>query len=397
MRTRALARFLFLLPLLAAGAAFAEDPPALVELSLVPETDGMEPKARVALYAFVTNKSSAELSALSLNALPGRFEVVGETRLASSLAPFESTNTRFRLQLRPGEEVHFGKYQVPLVLRYHWKAPPPKHQAGTPAVLEGNSAQQAAVTVEVQAPYSAVASGLPGGTGPLFWLLLPVIPAFLAFQLVQGLRKRQGPQIPTFSADNVLPAFFIAILVNTLPFWSSTLAELSTGWLLAGSAMLGALWPLCLWIRDEVRWRRWGFRDQDEALSYFRKALLSRWVSRPPVWATGKMGDAQWEGLILGQPGGGLVLGSQLQVSPVNQDPTERKRIENLVSKANLGKRRDRRQLVRELDAKNITLTPSLVPKLGTAQSKSLAVTGAVLQGFTMESVAREPLLVYRQ
>jgi hypothetical protein len=400
--TRGLARCLFPFLLLITASVMAEAPPA-VDLSLVTETDRLEPKEELILYILVANKSGAELSHLSLDTLPGRFEVAGKIGLVRSLAPFASMDALGHLAIRAGERVPFGKYQVPFILHYHWKAllhteeagRPAPAQVGLSAAIEGDSTQRAYLVVEVQAPYSAIASGLPGGTGPLFWLLLPVIPAFLAFQFVQGLRRKQSPHIPTFSTDNLLPAFFIAIVINSLPFWSTTLAELSTGSLLAGSAVLGALWPLCLWSHEEIQWRRWGFRDQDDPPTYLRKALLSRWVQRPTVWVTGTAGKAKRSGLLLQQPRGGLALGSRLMVSPVRF--SERTRIETLVKRANQGARRDRLRLFKEAGRKQITLKALQRPTLGEAVCEDLAITGPLLEGFELESAEREPLLVYSQ
>lgn len=410
MRVPILARIFILFSLLIVGSALAEGPPT-VDLSLVSETEGLEPGKELILYAFVTNKSDSELTNLSLDALKGRFEKVGSTGLKSSLGPFESTDAQIHLRVKPGE-VSFGKYQVPFALSYHWRSPQSQAEAPGKAasvkppavVLEGDFVQRAIVAVEVTAPYSAVASGLPGGSGPLFWLLLPVIPAFLAFQLVQGLRRKQGPQIPTFSAENVLPAFFIAIVVNSLPFWSTTLAKLSTIWLLAGSALLGALWPAMLWFRDWRRWRRWAFRDDDTPEDYFRKALLSRWVSRPLVWATGTVGKSQWSGFLLTQPDGSLALGAGLQVSPKlsgkksqEEKTARRKDLEDLIKKANQGASRDRRKLFREHLRDRITMGGAVRPTFAGEDSERLAVTGPEVKGFEREKAERKPLLAYSQ
>jgi hypothetical protein len=395
---------LLLCPFLAAGPALSQP---TVDLSVTSETGGMEPKADLIVYGFVTNKSEAELSKLSLGAASGRFAVTAKSGPPSSLGPLTNADFQVQLRARAGGKVPFGTYQVPFILHFHWKSPPPKAGAASaaapakpppPSILEGDSEQQAIVAVEVKAPYSAVASGLPGGTGPLFWLLLPVIPAFLAFQFVQGLRAKQGPKVPTFSADNVLPAFLIAVVVNSLPFWSTSLAELSTIWLLVGSGLLGALWPLGLWIRDAVRWRRWGFREDDTVETYFRKVLLSRWVPRPLVWVTGTAGKAAVRaGLLLAQPDRSLALGSQLQVRPVGKDAKEKARIQALVTKANEGTRRDRRRLVQELRRQQVTVSGLQKPKLGADPGDDFAVTGPVLQAVEIESAERKPLLTYSQ
>jgi hypothetical protein len=398
--------FLLLSPLLGAAPAPSQGLPA-VDLSVTPETDGMEPKADLIVYAFITNKSEAELSQVSLDTLNDRFKVVATTGLSSSLGPLAFTDPKIQLRIRSGETVPFGKYQVPFTLRYHWSSPQPKigiASAAAPAnplvagVLEGDSEQRAVVTVEIKAPYSAVASGLPGGTGPLFWLLLPVIPAFLAFQFVQGLRAKQGPKVPTFSADTILPAFLIAIAANSLSFWSTSLAGLSTMWLLVGSGLLGALWPSGLWIWDEVKWRHWGFREDDKVETYFRKVLLSWWVPRPLVWVTGTAGKATVRaGLLLAQPDRSQALGSQLTVSPVIKESKEQERIETLVTNANKGARRDRKKLVQELKKNKVTVSGLQKPELGNEPGTDLAVTGPALQAFEVESAERKPLLTYSQ
>jgi hypothetical protein len=394
MRALILTRLSILFSCLLSGPIFGESPPSL-DLSLVAETEGLEPQGELILYAFVTNKSESELSQLSLKVLNGRFEVVGTNGLANSLGPFESTEAQIYLRIKKEPKVPFGKYQVPFGLIYHWKSLP--LQAPSAAALEGSSVQRATVAVEVQPPFSAIANGLPGGTGPLFWLLFPLIPAFLAFQFVQRLRRRQGAQIPTFSANNVLPLFLIAVVINSLPFLSTTLANAGTLWLLVASAALGGIWPLVLWILDGMRWRRWGFRNNEKPKTFFRKALLSRWVPWPLEWITGTAGQAQWEGLLLRQPDGSLVLGSQIGVTPNSQEEKDRKRIEKLVNQANEGGRGSRWRLWFQLVTKQITVAGSQKPKLAGLARQQFAVTGPELEGLKMSAQERMPLLKYIQ
>src|SRR5262249_55529838 len=144
--------------------------------------------------------------------------------------------------------------------------------------------QTATITIEVRRPFEEEAKGFPGGTAAFLYLLLPVIPALMSYQFIERWRKGEGLHMPTFSAEQIVTAFLLAVILSFMILWvansdaginySNPLVFVSV---LIISLFVGAIVPLVRAARDAWLSKTWGFKDNDSAAEYVRKALLSPW------------------------------------------------------------------------------------------------------------------------
>jgi len=388
-----------LLALLTGSTAIAaEEKPAPpdVAIQIVPQTEGVEPGEELILFLSITNRSAVPLNGLLLQATGEGFSVALPAP-PSSLPPFGSAWGHARVI--PSAGASFGKHQIPFLLRYRWRT----------ASAAGASLQTATATVEVRRWLDEEAKGLPGGTAALFSLLFPIIPAFLAFQLLDRLRQKKGLHLPTFDSAYIVPAFFNALLVNSLPlfprFRSLDLTPRETVLL---SLLFGALWPIVRWIWDLLLSWLWGFRESDSPRTYLRKALFSPWSPRPFTWISGKIGDGgeSWSGLLLRQPGGSLVLGSTLEISYA-RDPTKAKEnakenAEELVARVNeTGSLTSRCRLWWRVVRSGLSAAVSTFPTQGAGEAAQatdrIVVYGEEIEGLKRTKSERKGLLEYSQ
>lgn len=317
MRGSVAGAVLFLLTSFAAGEEIKA--PAVTVQAIQRRPNGIETDdpaaAKIPMALVVVNASERELTNLDLIVAPvAGFAIATRPQFPAKVAPFSTFLGHF--ELVPQSPTAYGKYDVVLAVQYRWRNDK----------TEYTSAQPATASLEIKRLFDEEAKGLPGGTAALFYLLLPVFPAFFAYQIVDRLRRGEGLQVPVFSGDYVLPAFFIGLLVNYL-----FSARVSRTRVLLVAAAVGALWPLLRWAWEAFQHWRWGFKETDDEATYLRKALLSRWT-RHDLWVTAKAGNETWNGVQLKQPDGSLVLGPLLQVSP--SDPAEwRVRVQTMLNR----------------------------------------------------------------
>jgi hypothetical protein len=320
----------------------------------------------------ILNNSDKELRDVEMLVPSKQFRASRAVTLPRTIPPFGSVTGRVVLQ--PAETIGYGHKDAVLILLYGWTA------TSGPVV----SAQSATVGADIKQPFEDEAKGLPGGTAALFALLLPVFPAFFAYQIVDRLRKGEGFQVPTFGSEYVFPAFFIGLLANSLGL------RYSRGVVLIGAVVLGALWPLLRWLWEWYQQARWAFDDTDSDAEYLRKALLAPGAPRRFLRVSGKAGGQTWTGVRLAQPDGELVLGPQLQVTPA--DPTQWIAAETLVKSINAGAgKRERRQLVEGVRANVYKLKHDQEVQQGGKNLSGVAVAG--LAGFAEEAAVRVDLL----
>src|SRR5437773_1176238 len=55
-----------------------------------------------------------------------------------------------------------------------------------------------------------------GGNGAFLYLLLPVVPLFLGYQIVDRKRKSETFELPSFKTEYIVPAFLLAVSMNLL-------------------------------------------------------------------------------------------------------------------------------------------------------------------------------------
>ena len=161
---------------------------------------------------------------------------------------------------------------------------------------------------------------MPGGTSALLYLLLPIIPAFLAYEFFDSLRAGLGVKMPAFKSDYIVPAFLASMLLSYLSLRSQSFVYADPVrflWILLLSTVAGAAIPAVRWVVRSVRYRADSFDEAKGFHDYMEKALKQA-NSGKVEWLTATTADGQTvAGAVLKQPDGSEVLGGLLQVSPV--------------------------------------------------------------------------------
>jgi hypothetical protein len=325
--------------------------PPTVEFQAVTARERAQPEEEIPISLFVSNKSAIAVTDLKLNFAHNSFEIAKQPSLPGSLAPFASITAT--ATIKPDKNAGYETHKLLLTLEYNWKS------NGT----QFSSAQSAPATVVVQRRFEEETKGFPGGTAAFFYLLLPIIPAILSYQFVDGLRKGEGPKLPTFSAEYVVPAFFAAVILSLAMLFAFKLNAglnysnpLVFTLVLFGSFAIGCVIPAARWKHENDLKRVWGFNNIDTLETYLRKALLAPWSPREFTLATGKVDKEEWSGIVLKQPNGVTVLGAVLQVSPVKpvSDDEWNLFLKDVISADGLVK--DRLRLVQMVEAKELQL-----------------------------------------
>jgi hypothetical protein len=176
-------------------------PPA-IEFQALATRDKAQPDEKIPISLFIANKSPIAVTDLKLNFADNSFELAEQPSLPTSLAPFDSVTAA--TAMKPRDNARYETHKLLLTLEYKWKS----------NNKEFRSAQAATATVVVQRRFEEETKGFPGGTAAFFYLLLPIIPAILSYQFVDGLRRGEGPKLPSFKAEYVVPAFFAAVVLS---------------------------------------------------------------------------------------------------------------------------------------------------------------------------------------
>jgi len=306
----------------------ALQPPTVV-LEVVPARDAVEHGERLSVVVVVTNKSAIPLRdvritvpsvPLALNpAPPPAPTFVGPPEsvvLLGDVPAFGSAHEA--ILLTATDPASFGSHKLPVVARYAWSA------SRTPL---HSSAQTATLTVQVKRRFEEEGRALPGGAAAFLYLLLPVVPAFMVYDLVDRWRRGEELSFPRFDAEQLVPAFLMSLLLSIvfaailnfnveLAYRDPRLFLL----VIAVSAALGAALPTARWAYAKCVDRRWAFADGDSAEAYLRKALLGPRTPSEFDWLEGTDGNQIWNGVKLVQPDGSLALGARLQVSTDDSD-----------------------------------------------------------------------------
>lgn len=294
-----------------------EPSPPVLDFQVVPDRDSVGPDDEIRVSVFVANKSSKPLTKLKLNFSDRNF-TLNNVKLPESLPPFGSL--RQTASMKSINTPYSGAHKLLFSLEYAWNA------NGTEFV----SSQPATTTISIVRRFEEEAKGFPGGTAAFLYLLLPIIPAILSYQLFEGRRKGEDWKVPSFRAEYVVPAFLMAVVVNLcvlLLFRYNTSLGYSDPlvfmMVLFISAAAGAALPLYR-KRNDLKFRKlWAFTDKETFESYLRKALLKPGAPTRFELAKGTVDGDGWEGVFLQQPSGATVLGAVLQVSyphPATED-----------------------------------------------------------------------------
>jgi hypothetical protein len=290
--------------------------PPVVEFLAVPDRELVNRNEQVEVSILISSKSDKAVQLLDLSVAgknPSAQDApfTGNLAINSELKPFTSDSRN--LTITATKHAPFTQNKLLLMLRYSW-------HAGTEPVT---SMQSATITVNVQRPLEDEAKGFPGGTAAFLYFLLPIIPALLSYQLVERYRKGEGWRIPTFSSDQIVPAFFLAVVLSFVIVavgkrrggidYSNSKVFASV---LGISLGVGAFIPFVKLLIDIYKNRTWGFKGNEGGAEYLRKVLLSPWTTPKFEWVTGKIGRVTWQGLLLEQPSGAKVLGATVQIFP---------------------------------------------------------------------------------
>lgn len=315
----------------------------------------VERNETVTIYLAIANKSSIPIILSRVNIPKEAFDENNLSRLPLLLSPYASYQTNVTITAR--DVTNFGLHRLMLSVDFYWSA-------------EGKdfiSTQPTSVTLEVTRRFEEEAKGFPGGTAAFLYLLLPIIPAFLSYQTMERIRTGKPLEIPSFTSEHIVPAFFAAIVVSFLMLLTSR-TETGIDYsnpkvfasVLVGSLLVGALKPGIHGLWNLAQKLKWGFRPTDTMAEYLEKALLGPRVPDQYKWVRGTLSGESWEGILLRQPNEALVLGAQLQVSSALDpaDPTYHKTYAdiglNVVSET--GEVKNAKRLVEMVKAHQLTL-----------------------------------------
>jgi hypothetical protein len=326
--------------------------PPVLDFQVIPDRDNIGPDHEIRVSVFVANKSSKPVTRLKLNFSDPAFQLA-EVKLPEALPPFASISQTASMKPQPG--AYFGAHKLLFSLEYAWNA----------NQTEFVSSQLATTTISIARRFEEEAKGFPGGTAAFLYLLLPIIPAILSYQLFEGWRKGESWKLPSFGAEYVVPAFLVAVVINlgallifrynTSLGYSDPLVFIAVLFI---SAAAGAVLPLVRRRRDLNFKKLWAFTDKEDFDSYLRKALFKPGAPTEFDLAEGTVDADQWEGLVLKQPDGSTVLGAVLGVSYSHPHPPTDDEwnylIQNIVTED--GVVRNAERLVRMVEAKQLKL-----------------------------------------
>jgi hypothetical protein len=289
--------------------------PPVIEFQAVPATDLVERGEQTLVFLLISNKSEKSVR-VSTVVLASTSFIADPLVINSDLPAFRSLQKQ--LVIKAKDDAAFKASKSVLSLEYSWDF------GGTPTP----SIQRADLSMEVRRRFDEEAKGLPGGTAAFLYLLLPILPALLAYQLINRRRLNEGWNMPTLGADQIVPAFFMAVIFSfVLLLIAKKNYEINYSEprvfviVLVLSAAAGVLIPGIRWLIDSIRWRLSGFNDEDtrDGKKYLSKALRQCSTFGKLIWTTGKIGEVKWQGIRLKQPNGTLVLGATVQIAGSNK------------------------------------------------------------------------------
>ena len=283
-----------------------------IHLNITNKSDQPVKISEIALASQAFNISRVETGTVLPLPTPGANGIVPATRVGieKDLGPFQTFVNS--LAVTANENAPFSQNKLILTLKYSWQSGEQKFESAQPVTL----------SIEVRRRFDEEAKGLPVGTAAILYLLLPILPALLTYQLVNARRKHEGWRVPTFGAEHIVPAFFLATLFSLFVIWRTKnhreINYSDYGVLLEviiGSALVGAAIPTFRWVIDAIRRWIYDFKETDTGKKYLLRALRPRHRKKGFVWAKGKVGSENWEGILFQQLDGAPVLGATLQIS----------------------------------------------------------------------------------
>lgn len=283
--------------------------PPIIEFQAVPATELVERGQQTPVFLLISNRSDKSVT-VSTVVLSSSSFTADPLVINTDLPAFRSLQKE--LVIRARDNSAFGASKSVLSLEYSWDL------AGASA----SSIQRASLSMGVRRRFDEEAKGLPGGTAAFLYLLLPILPGLLSYQLINRRRLNEGWNMPTLGSDQIVPAFFMAVVFSFLVLliarsdYEINYSEPAVFTvILILSAAAGAAIPAVRWLIDAIRWRVSGFSETDDGKTYLLKALRQRRGTEKFTWTAGKVGGETWQGIRLKQPDGTLVLGATLQIA----------------------------------------------------------------------------------
>lgn len=391
MRLRRFKKSAVLIAFIAAGVYAApnqkpgssSEPEApVVDFQVLPERDAVQRKDTFSIFLFIANKSSTILKHPKATLLNPGFGLT--ERVLPDVPAYGSNQTEMKGAVDPQEE--FSQHRLTFVLQYSW--------AGQGK--EFTSAQSAAMTLQVNHPFESEAKGLPGGSAALLYLLIPILPVFFAYHIVDSLRQGQGFKIPEFKTEYFLPSFLVAVGLNfflVAILKQDLSASYSDPWAFAafmgGAAITGASIPALGWLYQGAYCWRYAFHENDSYQDYLRKALrLSR--SSSFQWVTGKYNGQTWQGFLLHQPDQTCVLGAQLEISTAGAGAPSYDQLKAVVDD---GKIIDRKKLLKLIKAQsvNVQLVSKVMQDTAGIDDKAVVLEG--VKSFSPDESGLKPIV----
>jgi hypothetical protein len=287
--------------------------PPVIEFQAVPAAEVVERGQQTPVYLLISNKSEKSVRVSQVVLLSNSF-TANPLVINTDLQGFRSLEKE--LVITAENHSAFNASKSILSLEYSWNLDT------TPVP----SIQTATLSMEVRRRFDEEAKGLPGGSGAFLYLLLPILPALLTYQLINRRRLNEGWNMPTLGADQLVPAFFLAVVFSVIALViARRYGEINYSrpsvfvLVLFLSAVAGGLIPASRWMIESIRWRVSGFNETDDGPTYLKKALRQRQAGRKFIWTTGNVGDVEWKGIRLKQPNGNVVLGATLQVAATDK------------------------------------------------------------------------------
>jgi len=348
---------------------------------------------KLTVLVFVLNKSKTELKGVKVRLINSGLispanpnEPLSLSPALGSVPPFGSGTATALLTV--DENAEFVQHKLLFALDYQWQS----------ANKKFSSSQSATLNVLVKRHFEDEAKGLPGGTAALLYLILPVIPAILAYEFLDSGRKKQGWKIPQFKPEYILPSFLLAVILAFF-LLAAVKLDISVAYsnpgifvaVMVASALLGLCIPAVRWGVQQRRWKKQAFKS-DDALDQYLIKVLSKYKNESNLpWATGTVNGKDWKGLELEQPDGTKVLGASLQVSPTGSNTFEE--LKEVVGTD--GTIKNREKLIQWVRDKSVTLDyKDKINRGGELLKNVVAGKGEGLVSFQSTQSVSKPIVI---
>lgn len=377
---------LLLLPADASPVATpAATPPPGLDIQVTPSRPSLTGKDQLKVFIVVKNKANTPVTNLRVSVQNDEFLLVEKPFFPSPVAGFGSAEGTAIIQAKPSAQ--FVQHQVLFTFTYTANV-----DGRDVEVIQGSP-----IALQVTRRFDEESKGFLGGNAAFLYLLLPIIPLFLGYQLIDHRATGGRFEFPSFKTDYLVPVFLLAVLLNLVLLlvfrwlnadYSDPPVMLA---ILVGSFALGMAVAFLKWLVHYLSLLPWTFRESDSAAEYLRKALLRPGAPKTHEWVEGHDSEGeQWEGILLKQPSGAYALGATFQIVPAGQKPT-REQLKRDVFDANSTLRNDRpsrKRLVELLKSGALNATYLKKVQQGGGQKDTPVVTK--LDGF-QRTPAQQP------